>query len=195
MMPRTTVTLVECDGTEYESCGFVAATAATLSDDGSTVLSKVTAVFHEVLPTSARSILVDGTSYTVLSIHKAVGACLTKIDAFRTILTGCDVCDGYLFEATIASECDDDSMDRESMGLEIRFAARHVRSETRKLGDILTHIETYELTVEGNPELTTDHIIEGCGKAYKVREVLGRNSIREPMRVLTEVTTRPRARV
>jgi hypothetical protein len=195
MMPTTTVTLVECDGTEYESCGFVASTAATLSDDGSVLVSKVTAVFHEVLPTDARTILVEGVEYTVLAIRKAIGACITKIDAFRTVLTGCDVCDGLLFSGIIVSDCSEDAFEMEPGAEPLRFSARHLRSETRKLGDILTHIETYELTVEGNPVLTADNVIEGCGRAYKVREVVGRNGIREPMRVLAEVTTRPRARI
>lgn len=195
MIASTPVTLVECDGVQYESCAFVASTAASVSEDGNTMVSKVTAIFHEILPAHARYLVVDEVQYTVLAIKKVTSACITKVEAFRTMLIGCDACDGVILTSLIVEDCDEDSLDTEPNTEEVRFSAKHLSTETRKLGDILTHIETYELSFEGSPELTTDHLIEGCGRIYKVREVLGRGDVQRPMRVVAEVTTRPRARV
>jgi len=77
--------------------------------------------------------------------------------------------------------------------LAVRFSARHISTDSRRRGDIVSHTESYELMFEGSPELTTDMVIEGCGKLYKIREIRSQSDIRRPMRVLAEVSTRPRA--
>lgn len=195
MIPVTAIKLVDCEGVQEEVCARVAAVTASVADDGGMQVAKVTAVIDQLVDTNVQSVLIDEVEYRVLASKQVLPACRTKLEAFRTVLTGCGVCDGYIRNALIVEDCEEDSLDFDAGSQEVRFSARHVRTDTRKLSDILTHIETYELTFEGFPSLNTDHIVQGCDKLYKVREVVRRGGILRPMQVLAEVTTRPRANI
>lgn len=194
MMPSSGVTLLDCAGNSHEVCAYVAAVTAGISEDGSTMTAKVVAVVNGNIGFDARTLVFDGTDYTVFATKAVPSACTTKVEAFRIMLTGCDVCDGYIVNAVIAEDCDDDTLDTYG-GTEVRFAARHVSTDSRKRGDIVSHVENYELSFEGRPELTTDMIILGCGKTYKIREVRTQTDIRRPLRAMAQVTTSPRAEV
>lgn len=192
MIPASSVTLLDCAGSAHEVCAYVAAVTAGMSEDGATMTAKVTAMVNGSIDFNVRSLLFQGAEYTVYASKHVVSACTTKLEAFRVMLTGCDVCDGTLLSAVIPEDCDEDSLDTYG-GESIRFAARHISTESRKRGDIVSHTENYELTFEGRPDLNSDMVIDGCGKRYKIREVRLQSDIRRPMRAMAEVSTRPRA--
>ena len=192
MMPASSVTLLDCTGASHEVCAYVAAVTAGISEDGATMTAKVTAVVNGSIDFEVRSLLFQGAEYIVFGVKNVVSACTTKLEAFRIMLTGCDVCDGLLLSSVIPEDCDEDSLDTYG-GEPIRFAARHISTESRKRGDIISHTESYELTFEGRPSLNSDMQIDGCGKRYKIRELRLQTDIRRPMRAMAEVSTRPRA--
>jgi hypothetical protein len=194
MMPASAVTLLDCTGASHEVCAYVAAVTAGMSDDGSTMIAKVTAVVSGAIGFQARTLVFDETEYTVFATKQVPSACTTKVEAFRVMLRGCDVCDGVAKTLAVPESCDEDSTD--SYGaLAVRFSARHISTDSRRRGDIVSHTESYELMFEGSPELTTDMVIDGCDKLYKIREIRSQSDIRRPMRVLAEVSTRPRANI
>lgn len=195
MIPITAVKLVDCEGVQEEVCARVAAVTASVADDGGMQVAKVTAVIDQLVDMNVQALMLDEVEYRVLATKQVPAACITKVEAFRTVLTGCGVCDGYIRNALIVDDCDQDSLDFDAGSTAVRFTARHLKTETRKITDILTHIETYELTFEGFPLLNTDNIVDGCGKLFKVRDVMRRGGVLRPQQVIAEVTTRPRANI
>lgn len=194
MIPLVEVTITACDNSTTTECAYLSVVSSTLSESGDYVTDELSAYISGEIA-SAKQITFDGLTYTIHSTKVLKQTCSTKVNAFRTYLSSCDECNGFIHTATQPTSCTDDSTNI-GTGTAATFSVRHINTATKVLAaGLVGHVQTYELVFSGRPELNSDNVVV-CGSArYKIKEVFNKDDIRKPLRATAELTPLPRADV
>ncbi len=195
MIPQVELQFKDCSGVLLEpQCGYVAVVSSELDPTGSFTTDQLVAYVNGIVD-QASAVIFDEVQYNVLERKVLPATCSTKVTAYRTYPSGCSACTGQLHLATSPVACTDNSTSTTLVG-SIVFSARHVNTATKAYpGGLVSHVETYEIYTESTYPINSDNYIIGCGKTYKVKQVLERDSIKLPTKIIAEVTPRPRASI
>lgn len=195
MIPLVELQFKDCAGTLLAAtCGYVAIISSEVDPTGAFTTDQLVA-YADGQVNEASAVVFDGVQYAVFARKYLPSTCSTKVTAFRTYPSGCTACTGQLLTALTPLDCDDQSTSTTLVG-SIVFSARHMNTTTKAYpGGLVSHLETYELYTESSYAINSDNYISGCGKVYKVKQVLERDSVKLPTKIIAEVTPRPRASV
>lgn len=194
MIPLVELTITACDNSTSTECAYLSVVSSKLSESGDYVTDELSAYIPSEIGL-AKQVTFDGLTYTVHSSRAVKQTCGTMISAFRTYLSSCDTCNGFIHTATQPISCSDDSTNI-GAGTPAVFSARHISTATKALAaGLVGHVQTYELVFSGRPELNSDNVVVCGSTRYKIKEVFNKDDIRKPLRATAELTPLPRASV